>query len=513
MNSEPLNSLFAKNRPDPKERKPSPLWWALVAVFFLVGLAVRLYDLPDPPLDFHPVRQFHSALIARGMYYAQAPGIPAWQREKAVGQWQMEGHIEPQVFERVVAWGYRLVGGPDLRIPRAVAILAWMVAAVFIVWLAVDLAGLGGALIAAWFFLAWPYGVIASRAFQPEPVAIMLAAMALWAGVRWEQRGGWKWAVAAGLLSGLAIFIKVVMVFFLGPALLGLVLSRNGWRKFPGAQIWAMAGLAVIPYVIYHIYGMYIDGFLAAQFSQRFFPEMWIDPAFYLRWLNNLGRVLPFEITLAALVGAFLLKKPVQRGLVLTLWGGYFLYGMVLPHHISTHDYYHLLLFPALAIGLAGIGEVVVNHLMLAAKPARAIATVALLALLAVNGYTARTTLKRFDGGSQAKTWQQIGDQLGQDALVVALVPDYGVGLKYWGWINPYIWPTADDIRYRQSSGETVEFSDLFDELVAGRQYFVITLLDDLEAQPQLKDYLLDRYPVLRQTSEYIIFDLRAETK
>lgn len=513
MNKDLSPNPFFKTSSGIATHRLHPLWWGLMVVVFLVGLAVRLYELTNPPLDFHPTRQLHSALIARGMYAAQTNKMPAWQRDEAIAQWQMEGHIEPQVFERVTAWGYRLLGGPDLRLPRVIAILSWMIAAVFIVWLALDLTGPGGALIAGCFFLVWPYGVIASRAFQPEPIALMLAVVGLWAGARWEQHSGWKWTLAAGLLCGGAIFIKVVLAFFLGPALLTLAVSRNGWRRFPGAQIWVMAALAVIPYAVYHIYGMYIDDFLMAQFSQRFFPEMWIDPAFYLRWLNNLGRVLPFEMTLTALVGSLLLQKAIYRGMGLALWIGYFLYGIALPHHISTHDYYHLLLFPALSIGLAGVGELVFTHLPLRVSMARTVAALAVLALLAVNGYSARTALKRFDGYAQADVWQQIGAQLGHEALVVALVPDYGVGLKYWAWINPYIWPTVDDIRYRQETGESVDFTGLFDELVVGRQYFVVSPLGGLEEQPQLKSYLFAKHPVLIQTSQYIIFDLRSEVK
>ncbi len=38
-------------------------------MLLLLGLGIRLLDLTDPPLDIHPTRQLHSALMARGMYY------------------------------------------------------------------------------------------------------------------------------------------------------------------------------------------------------------------------------------------------------------------------------------------------------------------------------------------------------------------------------------------------------------------------------------------------------------
>ncbi len=97
------------------------LWPALVFLFGL-ALAVRLYDLTDPPLDFHATRQLHAALMARGMYYENRLDVPAWQREMAVQQWKSEGLIEPPIMQRLSALTYRLAGGEYLWIPRLSAI-------------------------------------------------------------------------------------------------------------------------------------------------------------------------------------------------------------------------------------------------------------------------------------------------------------------------------------------------------------------------------------------------------
>ena len=40
---------------------------------FALGLAIRLYDLTDPPLDFNPTRQLRGAIMARGYYYEMLP--------------------------------------------------------------------------------------------------------------------------------------------------------------------------------------------------------------------------------------------------------------------------------------------------------------------------------------------------------------------------------------------------------------------------------------------------------
>lgn len=502
---DPFSQPTALERPG----RPRLLWWIVIGLIFTAGLAVRLYDLADAPLDFHATRQLHAALIARGMYFQQRSDIPAWQREIAVSQWRMEGEIEPQVLERVTAWVYGLVGDIDLRIPRLISIFAWLAGAVFLVRIALRLAGWTGALAAAWFFLLWPYAVIASRSFQPEPLLMMLVLAALGAALGWERKGSWGWAAAAGLLAGCALYIKAVAAFIVGPALLVLAVARYGKRWFRTPQVWLVGILALLPYAIYHVYGVYIRGTLAAQFSLRFFPQMWGDPAFYLRWINNLERVLPVELVLASFLGAFLLRRPAYRVFAVVQWVGYVVYGMALPHHISTHDYYHLLLFPVLALGFAGLADVVVRGLRGPGWLKRTVVVGILAALVILNGYEARTALKRYDGHKQARAWEEIGERLGPGAQVAALVPDYGSGLKYWAWINPSIWPTVADIAWRAGIGQQADFSTRFEEQVAGKDYFVVTLFDDLDQQPDLKALLYDRYHLMWESADYLVFDLR----
>src|SRR5512133_3909129 len=75
-----------------------------------LGLGIRLYDLTDLPLDFHPTRQLLSALKARGMYYETLTDVPAEQRSFAIQQWKFRAAIEPEVIERLTAFTYQFTG-------------------------------------------------------------------------------------------------------------------------------------------------------------------------------------------------------------------------------------------------------------------------------------------------------------------------------------------------------------------------------------------------------------------
>ncbi|NMB90339.1 MAG: phospholipid carrier-dependent glycosyltransferase, partial [Chloroflexi bacterium] len=484
------------------------LLWALLALIFLLGLGVRLYDLTDAPLDFHPTRQLHSALIARGMYEQGRADLPQWQRDMAVQQWKAEGLIEPPILEWLTAQTYALSGAEQLWVARIYSIVFWMAASIGLYLLARDLAGIDGALAGFFFFLTLPYAVIASRAFQPDPLMTSLIVFALWALVRWQRSPNWNWALAAGGLAGLAILVKAVAVFFVGGAFIGFLLlavrPRDGLRN---PQLLGMAALAILPYAVYHIYGVYISGLLQSQFSDRFFPEMWIDPGFYLRWLAKIDQVIGFPWLIVALTGIFVLREPAQRGMLLGAWIGYALLGFTLPHHISTHDYYSLPLVPLASLGIAGVVSVTLRNL----RGPRWMVYPAVLAVLLLwmvyPAYQARTALKKVDYSAEVAKYQAIGQELGPGSSVVALSPDYGYRLSYWAWINPNNWLSTADQDWQAQIGQGVDFSTYFEQQAGGKDYFVVTSLDELDQQPELRQYLYQHFAVLHDSDDYLIFD------
>ena len=100
-------------------------------LLFALGLSIRLYDLTDLPLDFHPTRQLVSALKARGMYYQARTDVPDWQRKFAIQQWRTKAEIEPEIIERLAAFTYR-VTGEQLWVGRVYSSLFWLAGGVFL---------------------------------------------------------------------------------------------------------------------------------------------------------------------------------------------------------------------------------------------------------------------------------------------------------------------------------------------------------------------------------------------
>lgn len=487
--------------------KPSTL---LLILLFMAAFGIRLYDLDDLPLNFHSTRQLFSMIRARGMYYAMSPELPAWQREIAMEQLDKSPVIEPPIVETITALSYR-VFGENLALMRIYSSIFWLVGGFFLYLLAVKISGKAGALLALVFYLFLPYGIFASRTFQPDPLMVMCIIMAAWALWNWRETPTWRWAVTVGLLNGLAILVKNVAVFPLLGAALALVLERGLIASIKDRQTWAVAVLSVLPAGLYTAYGLWVAGFLGQQLSQRFFPENWFTLAFYLRWKGQWDAISGFGAVLLGVAGLFVARRR-ALAFLLGLWLGYLIYGMTFAYHIVTHDYYHLPFIPILGLSLAPVAEALFEKIA-TTRPGRLwkpIAGVLVTLVIVLQLWTARVELARDNYLSDVAYWEEIGDAVGHiPEPVICLCQDYGYRLAYWGWQPTVSWYNDGDLTVRALAGQDVDLKTRVADFVNDRPYFVITHFARLDDQPDLKALLYNTYPIHAQGKGYIIFDLQ----
>lgn len=488
-----------------------------LGMLLVLALAIRADDITDLPLDFHPARQLYSALIARGMYLQSLPAdssIPEWKRRVALVQWQSEDILEPRIMETLTVAGYRLAGSEQLWIPRLLSALFWVLGALPLFWLARAMTSTGGALVAAIFYLFLPYAIVSSRSFQPDPLMVAMMTAALWAMYRWRQTHSWPWAMTAGLLSGAAIFVKVLVVFPLAGGTLGLLIGARQLRKtLSDRQAWTIALLAGVPNLIYLVDGYWISGFLAHQSGGRFIPSLLLSPVFYLRWENKISLIMGHTLLVIALTGLLLINSRIHRGFLLGLWGSYLVFGLIFNHHISTHDYYSMPLIPIAALSLANVGELVLKRVEELAEGRLflplAVSTLALVGVVLV-AWDQHVAFKSVDFRPQAQVYENVAASVGRKASVVALTDNYGCRLAYWGWINAAVWPSYGDLNFMQQvGGSTPSFAKLFKSYTAGKDFFVVTWFEELDYQPELRARLYSGYPVYAQGDGYVIFDLK----
>lgn len=489
----------------------------VLLVLFALGLGIRLVDLTDPPLDFHPTRQLRSAIIARSLYYRMLPESDDWHRQRAIEQFSGEGIIEPILFESIVAVTYRLIGSETVWIARIYAALFWVIGGLALYFLTRSMTSPDGGVIAVAYYLFLPFGIIASRSFQPDPLMVMFILLALWSLDHWNRKPSWKAAALAGSLAGLALFVKAVALFPLLFALAGFVVISRGLRQaLRDPQVWLIAILAIIPMLAYHIYGVYILGTLESQFVGRFFPEMWRSPAFYLGWEDMASGIVGYGAIFAALIGVFLFPTPAHRALGMGLWIGYFLFGMTFPYHITTHSYYHLPLIAIIGVTLAPVGATILKPLA-SLRPGwlvRLSILGVLFTAIFIKAWNVRVDLLVEDYHHEPTYWAEIGEVLGHSSSVIGLTHDYGNRLAYYGWITPRIWLPLGHQNFRELQGKPpIEVQQWFAEKAGNKDFFLVTMINQFEKQPELKELLYANYPVFAEGEGYIIFDLRHPLK
>jgi hypothetical protein len=491
----------------------------VLVILFIAAIAIRLYDLTDLPLDFHPTRQLFSALKARGMYYETLTNVPEEQRQFAIQQGKLRATIEPEIIERLTVFTWKFTG-EELWVARIYSSLFWLIGGIFIYLLARDLFSKDAALFTTAFYLLLPYAVIASRSFQPDPLMVALIVGFWWAVNRWANslspnsypasRSSWLYVLLASLLGGLAIFIKLNAAFFIIGGALGAALGRASLRDLVrNKQVWAMVVLGILPGAGWVVYGL-ARGFLGQQFGGRFMPALLVSPSTYLGWAQMIGNIIGLFTFALALLGLLLANDKATRTLLLGLWGAYLAFAIFFDYHISTHDYYSLPLVPIAALALTPLAEAILARLTESAATSRVMrllaASVLTLGLVAVL-WTSRVALKSTDYRPQAAFWDQVGETV-RGYRVVALTQEYGLPLAYWGWTGAANWPDSSDIDYHELRGGGATFEKTFARLTKNKELFIVTDLADLKRQTDLQARL-SQFAVFAEGDGYIIYDLQ----
>ena len=500
-----------------KKKLLFPRWdLVLLVVLLAAGLGLRLIDLTNPPLDFHPDRQLHGAIIARGMYYQMLPGIDPAQKQLAVNLWKSVGVYEPPILERIVALTYFVVGGEYLWIARIYSSVFWMIGGLALYELARRMTSVGGGLAALALYLFVPFSVIASRSFQPDPFMVMGMLLAVYSLYCWSEERTWKWALFTGLFTGLAVLVKAFAGVMLAPALVIMVLNTVGWRKVAlNRQVWSMAGISTVIPGLYYLFSISSRSVGFIDFWVLSYTNLLLKPRFYFAWLSTAGIVIGIGTIFFSLASVLLLSVK-GRALTLGLWLGYALFGLLEPYQITTHDYYSLAIIPLAALSLSPIFGLIIDKVRQQSRFLQIFFTSVILLYVLYQGWLVRNVLVSSDYRGEAVGWTQMGAGLPRDGRIIALTHDYGTRISYFGFIQVSLWPYVQDFDLlgmqngEQGNGQLTssDFEQYFNSKIDGYQYFLVTRFDELDAQPLLKDKLYSTYPILQEGNGHILFDL-----
>jgi 4-amino-4-deoxy-L-arabinose transferase-like glycosyltransferase len=433
------------------------------------------------------------------------------QRQFGIHAAQDEVLVEPTILEHLTAWTYAAVGKEDFRIPRVFSSLFWVLGGIPLFLLARKLMSDNGALAALAFFELLPFGVIAGRSFQPDPLMIALILTALYFQYRWMEKDTLDRSLLAAGFTGLAVLVKATAIFFVGIPFIGFVFAGGFVKALRNWRVYLMAAIALLPAMIFNLISATVGGNSGSIFGSRFFPALYIQPHWYQSWFMMAKSVVDYIPLFLAVLAFFLFKGKGSRILYACLWIGYLLQGFMFAYHIYTHNYYQLPLIPIVALGFGLVFSLIMEKLE-SMKPsvlARVFIAGVIVFASALAVLKSRADLMESDYRYEETYWKALGDKIGQGTEIIALTHDYGYRLSYWGFVQPRLWDTQGDQAVDRLSGAAeVAFEEQFAEKTEGCKYFLVTLLNDFESQSNLSTYLFGNYPY-EEGEGYYIFDLQ----
>jgi 4-amino-4-deoxy-L-arabinose transferase-like glycosyltransferase len=485
----------------------------LIVVGLLAGaLVVRVDGITRPSLES---RELHNALIARQYYLGDGTGLPSWKRDVLRELGEIVRPIEPPILDLVAASAFRLTGGEDLWVPRLISALMWLVGGVFLYLLAARLTTRAGATVALALYLFWPYGALISRLYMPDATMVALMLGAILTVLRYWETPSFARLGAAGAVSGLATVVKPgVAIVFLVPVFIALAASKRALVDvLARGRLAFFVALALLPSVVYYVYGTHVRDFLSGESEGRVEPSLVSTAWFWRGWWEMVAIVLPFPqrqgslalLPLAAAVAGVLVARGTARAVLVGLGLGYVAFAVIFTAYVPSHPYYSLPLIPILSLAIGILAAALLDRLRSRA-PSGQVALVGLVVLAvgvaAFKSHAVLASVSR-EQERQIADYRRIGELTDHTTRAIVVDVQLRSPISYWGWIVGRYWypPTpADDL---PESGDA--FPPRLDP--AEFDFLIVIEMSELETEPRLRAFTRE-LPIVERTSRYAVFAL-----
>ncbi|MBA3271538.1 MAG: glycosyltransferase family 39 protein [Acidobacteria bacterium] len=485
----------------------------IVAALALAGLTIRLQHLEQPLLGFHPTRQYRSAVIARACYFDHAQ-VPEWARATARANLAMQPAGEPPFMEWLACGAYQALGAERLEAARVLGSTFWVIGTIPLYALITSIASPAAAIVGISTYLFAPYGIVASRAFQPDALMTLCALCALWALVRFHARPTTSRLAAAAVAVGIATVVKPMSVFLTIPVAVGCAAAQGGLvRALRSPALWRPAALGLIPGVVYYGYSAIAGTLARDQMQLRFVPSLLGTTFFWQGLWTQLGHVFGVLLLTVMVLGTCVAPRGLARALLVSLWTGYAAFAVAFTYHMPTHDYYHLPYLTLAALAVASVFEFGIRPRL--RGPAMRIAVIG-ACLIGAAGIAGAMPAIRTGDAERLEQYEKIGELADHSARVLFLDLHYGYPLMYHGQLAGDAWPTTDDLTAEQFGGAPeidaqVRYARDFADYRA--THFIVTDVASLQAQADLEQLLGQIATVVTQTPAYHVYRLTGASR
>lgn len=329
--------------------------WAVVAGIVLLGVLLRLYGITSPLVDALQIKQAHTAMIARNLFY-DGMNILCTRFDHIKGCIGLEFPL----MHSMTAQMYYVFGVQEI-IGRLINV-AFSAGSMFAMYaLARRFLPTAAALAALGLYMLSPTNIYVSRAFMVEPSMMFFEVSAVYLFLRWLEDGKWTIYVFAVTSAALAFLVKPTAAIIFVPVMTAWFL-KNKWKMFCRFDFWLCIVLTMTPVLLWMLHANYIN------FNNPDMPithkELWwtvllgrgsilyhlTDVGFYLKmggWNMSLLTPLGF---IGMVAGCFFIPHGDQRKILYAWLGAILAFFIVFAGANRGHPYYQLHLLPPAAI-------------------------------------------------------------------------------------------------------------------------------------------------------------------
>jgi 4-amino-4-deoxy-L-arabinose transferase-like glycosyltransferase len=481
----------------------------LVSAVLSLGVLLRLVKISQPFVDKWSWRQTDVAMIAQNFYlhgfnifYPQIN----WAGN-APGYVGTEFPLVPFLASLLY-----LLFGVQEWVGRSVSVLFFAASVPPFYLLVKKVANERSALFAAIMYCLAPLGLVAGRSFIPDMASLSLSILALYLFVEWIDRGNDSGLFAAAVVAtSLAILVKLPAVI-VGLPLLYIAWEAYGARIVQKREIWAFAALSLVAPLAWYVHAYLIR---TAHVPHHFFGEGGIEVLNLGSYVSILWTTVTSSLTpviaVGMIVGLFLPARG-RHGLVFHWWLVAIIVFTVIAGRGSLHQWYQLPLVPVAAAFAGAACELGLRKL---AKVSGSVAGVeacsVVFGVLACFSYIYAVPLYVPWGLPSWRAGTELSRMTPPGALVIVADNGDPTALYYsrrkgWHFLDrDGVWwgPPASS---RQAIRNLEKLRD------EGATYLVFTQYTEwwLDYYAEFREHLDSAYRRVRQTSDYVIFELSA---
>ncbi len=365
----------------------------ILGAILLLAFVLRMYKFTSPLADWHSWRQADTAAVARN--YSK-DGIdllkPRYDDLSNVqtGLYNPEGlrYVEFPIYQSIIAVMHSMLPiMPVEQYGRLVTILFSLITISIIYYLLYQEESQTAAIAAAFTYAVFPFFVYYSRVVLPDAPAVSFMFMGILCAYKYAKNTS-KSTVSAGILLLLSMLLvmcglltKPTVIFYLLP-IAYLMFRKYGFSVVSHIPLYGYFLGTVAPLIAWRLFiAQFPEGIPASEWlffgvnTSGGLQNIFFRPSFF-RWVF-------FERILILLLGGYMIvffmagiiKKPLKSALFYAIGLSALLYLFTFQGGNVQHDYYQVVILPAVAIfvGLGvslfvQLGKKIANQTMLIAS-------------------------------------------------------------------------------------------------------------------------------------------------